>query len=66
MNPHERLTVSQAAERLGLSPQRVRELCVSGIIKAEKFGRDYAIDPRKLDAAKDRPKPGRPRKEKEK
>ena len=38
------LTVPQAAEILGLSPQRVRALCAQGRIPARKIGRDWMID----------------------
>jgi len=39
----------------------VRTLIESGRLKAQKIGREYAIDPKDLEAVKDR-KVGRPRK----
>jgi excisionase family DNA binding protein len=55
------LTVAQAADLLGISPQRVRQLISAGRLKAEKAGRDWLIDPPDLEAVRER-KPGRPRK----
>ena len=37
------ITVTQAAARLGVTPQRVRALIKSGVLEAEKFGRDWQI-----------------------
>jgi len=58
------LTTKQAAERLGVSPQRVRKLIQAGRIEATKFGRDWMITEEAL--AKHKPLPrgwqkGRPR-----
>ena len=52
---------TEAAKRLGVSSNRVRALIDSGRLKAQKIGREYAIDPKDLEAVKDR-KVGRPRK----
>ena len=52
---------TEAARRLGISPNRLRDLIASGRLKAQKIGREYAIDPKDLDAVKNRI-PGRPRK----
>jgi excisionase family DNA binding protein len=52
---------TEAAKRLGVKPNRVRVLIESGRLKAQKLGREYAINPSDLDAVKKR-KPGRPRK----
>ena len=52
---------TEAARRLGVKPNRVRVLIESGRLKAQKIGREYAINPSDLNAVKDR-KVGRPRK----
>ena len=53
------LTTDQVAERLGITPRRVRALITAGRLKAKKIGRDYLIDSR--DLAKFTPlPPGRP------
>lgn len=55
------LTTAEAAEALGVTPRRVRQLIAEGRLAAKKAGRDYVIDPRGLKAVEDR-KTGRPRK----
>jgi hypothetical protein len=46
-----------------ISPAGVRALIRKGVLKAEKFGRDYLIKEIDLyNCILDRPKPGRPRK----
>jgi excisionase family DNA binding protein len=52
---------TEAAKRLGVSSNRVRALIESGRLKAQKIGREYAIDPGDLKAVQNR-KAGRPRK----
>ena len=53
------LTTEQVAEKLGVTPRRVRALITSGRLKAKRIGRDWMIDSRQL--AKFTPKPpGRP------
>jgi len=53
------LTTEQVAQRLGVTPRRVRALITAGRLKAKKIGRDYLIDSR--DLAKFTPlPPGRP------
>lgn len=54
--------VTDAAEELGLSTNRVRELIHSGSLPAQKLGREWAILRPDLEAfkKKERP-PGRPR-----
>lgn len=42
------LTTKQAAERLGVSEQRVRALIASGRLKAAKFGNAHSIHERDL------------------
>ena len=48
------LTVTQAAERLSLTPDRVRQLIVAGALKAERIGKPprglYVIDEADLEA----------------
>ena len=51
----------EAGRRLGTSAARVRALIESGRLKAIKVGGAWLIDPKDLDAVKDR-KAGRPRK----
>jgi excisionase family DNA binding protein len=51
---------TEAAKRLGVSPNRVRVLIDSGRLKAQKVGREYAINPSDLKAVKKRT-PGRPK-----
>jgi excisionase family DNA binding protein len=55
------ITTVEAARRLGVTPNRVRALIQAKRLKAFKFGREWLIDPKDLDAVKDR-KVGRPRK----
>lgn len=56
------LTVSQAAARLGITPDRVRKLIVAGALKAERLGPPpkgvYVIEDVDLEAfaALDRPR----------
>ena len=56
------LTTKEAAERLGVTPQRVRALVRGGRLPAEKFGRDLLIHEEDLKLVKNR-KPGRPKKQ---
>ncbi len=35
------LTSKQAAEKVGLSPDYIRKLCINGTIKAEKYGNTW-------------------------
>ena len=39
-----KITVTQAAALLGVTPQRVRFMIKAGILEAEKWGRDWQID----------------------
>lgn len=45
------LTVGEAAEVMGLSRRRVRELAADGVLRGRKHGRDWQID---SDSAHDR------------
>jgi len=55
----------EAAERLGLTQQHISALIRSGELRASRIGRTWVIDERSLKAfeAKQRPGPGRPRKD---
>jgi excisionase family DNA binding protein len=55
------ITTVEAARRLGVTPNRVRALIQAKRLKAIKYGREWLIDPKDLEAVKDR-KVGRPRK----
>jgi excisionase family DNA binding protein len=55
------ITTVEAAKRLGVTPSRVRALIEAKRLKAFKYGREWLIDPKDLDAVKNR-KVGRPRK----
>ena len=52
---------AEAAKRLGVTANRVRKMILAKRLKAIKVGREWLIDPKDLDAVKDR-KVGRPRK----
>ena len=55
------ITTTEAARRLGVTPTRVRALIEAKRLKAFKYGREWLIDPKDLEAVKNR-KVGRPRK----
>ncbi|HXC73038.1 MAG TPA: helix-turn-helix domain-containing protein [Pyrinomonadaceae bacterium] len=55
------ITTTEAAKRLGVTPTRVRALIEAKRLKAFKYGREWLIDPKDLDAVKVR-KVGRPKK----
>lgn len=56
------LTVRQVAERLEISPSRVRKLIRDGRLPATKHGRDWAIEQSSLDSFIKVPRrAGRPR-----
>jgi excisionase family DNA binding protein len=55
------LTTTEAAAEVGLSPQTVRALICTGVLKAERLGkRSYIIKRSDLKYVKKRPKRGRP------
>ena len=56
---------TEAGRRLGISDARVRALIMSGRLKAVKVGGAWLIDPKDLEAVKDR-KVGRPKSRKTK
>jgi len=54
------ISTAEAAKRLGVTTNRVRALIEAKRLKAIKVGREWLIDPKDLDAVKDR-KVGRPK-----
>jgi excisionase family DNA binding protein len=52
---------TEAAKRLGVTPNRVRALIEAGRLKAQRVGREFAINPSDLKDVRNR-KVGRPRK----
>ena len=52
---------AEAAKRLNVTVSRVQKMIAAKRLKAIKVGREWLIDPKDLDAVKDR-KVGRPRK----
>lgn len=58
------MTTAEAAAILQVSRRRVNELITLGTLQAEKFGRDWQINPASVEAYKNSPrKPGRKFKE---
>jgi len=55
------IDTTEAARRLNVTPTRVRAMINSGRLKATKVGIVWMINPKDLDAVKER-KVGRPRK----
>lgn len=57
------LTTTQAATVLGLEPRTVSKFIRRGVLKAEKFGRDWMIAEAEIERYQsERKKAGRPRK----
>jgi excisionase family DNA binding protein len=56
------LTTSEAAQKLGISERRVRQLINEGKLKAHKLGRDYAVEESAIESVKTYGKAGRPSK----
>ena len=56
------LTTRQAAEQLKVTRGRIHQLILCGFLPAKKFGRDYQLEESDVEAAKNRPPRGRPRK----
>jgi excisionase family DNA binding protein len=59
------LSTKQAAEILGISPIRVRQLIQEGKLPASRVGRDYVINEADLTNVKTYGKAGRPKVRKE-
>lgn len=57
------LNTTEAAEKLGVSVRRVRQLISEGKISAHNLGRDYAIEESALVQVKTYGKAGRPSKQ---
>jgi excisionase family DNA binding protein len=55
------ISTAEAAKRLNVTPSRVRAMIARGRLKAMRVGIMWLIDPKDLDAVKNR-KVGRPRK----
>ena len=55
------ISTAEAAKRLNVTADRVRKMIEAKRLKAIKLGREWMIDPKDLEAVKDR-KVGRPRK----
>jgi excisionase family DNA binding protein len=55
------ISTTEAAKRLGVTANRVRAMIRAKRLKAMKVGHEWLIDPKDLDAVKER-KVGRPRK----
>lgn len=47
-------TTTEAAASLGLTQGRIRQLCIAGVLKGTKTGRDWLIDEKSLRAYKPR------------
>lgn len=58
------LTTKEAAEKLNVSPIRVRQLIQEGKLKANRLGRDYVIEEKDLASVQTYGKAGRPQKSK--
>ena len=58
------ITTTEAAERLGISSARVRQLVADGTLPAQKFGPVNMVKESDLNLARNRPGVGRPPKAK--
>lgn len=57
------LTTTAAAQILGISSRRVREMIATGLLTGSKHGRDWMVTEESVKArAKNNPGPGQPRK----
>jgi len=54
------ITTTEAAERLGISSARIRQLVASGKLPAQKFGPVNMVLVTDLDLIRNRPSAGRP------
>jgi excisionase family DNA binding protein len=57
---NELLSTAEAAESLGVSVRRVRQLIDEGKLSARQVGRDYVIEAGALEGVRVYGKPGRP------
>ena len=48
------ISTAEAAKRLGVTANRVRKMILAKRLKAIKVGREWLINPKDLDAVKDR------------
>lgn len=55
------MTVKEAARLLGLTVNGVHKMIATGTLSAVKHGPIWWIEPEALDAVRNRPKPGRPK-----
>ena len=56
-------TTEEAADYLGVTRQRVRQLVVAEVLAGKKYGRDYLVEARSLEQySANRKKAGRPKK----
>ena len=55
------LTTKEAAEKLNISPVRVRQLIQEKKLNAKLVGRDYVIEEKDLASVQTYGKPGRPK-----
>jgi len=55
------ISTKEAAEKLNVSPIRVRQLIHEGKLKANRVGRDYVIEENDLEAVQTYGKAGRPK-----
>lgn len=54
------ITTTEAAERLGISSARIRQLVANGKLPAQKFGPVNMVKEADLDLIRNRPSAGRP------
>lgn len=52
--PKDLFTTSEAAEELGVTPARVRQMILNDELNAEKIGRDLVVKAKDLEAARNR------------
>jgi excisionase family DNA binding protein len=43
------MTLKEAAERLGLTPDTLRQQIAAGKLRARKIGRDWTVSPREVE-----------------
>lgn len=55
------VTTKDVASELGVSETRIRQLLLGGRLKGRKFGNEWRIHPKDIEAVRHRT-PGRPRK----